>query len=142
MTTEDEPIAELAADEPEPTEWVVMKRAGGPTVGLADDDAPSAPAPDLTAELDAMRHRAELAELERDQLRERVDDMRTAMRMLEAGPARSPEPRRRWWQRKPIVAGASLTVGAAEAAEKVGWVMEHMPMPPMSTQAADDSEPL
>ena len=69
------------------------------------DDAPSAPAPDLTAELVAMRHRAELAELERDQLRERVDDMRTAMRMLEAGPPRAPEPapqhRRRWWQRKP-----------------------------------------
>ena len=60
------------------------------------DDAPSAPAPDLTAELDAMRHRAELAELERDQLRERVDDMRTAMRMLEAGP----QHRRRWWQRQ------------------------------------------
>lgn len=62
------------------------------------DDTPSAPAPDLTAELDAMRHRAELAELERDQLRERVDDMRTAMRMLEAGPA--PQHRRRWWQRQ------------------------------------------
>lgn len=62
------------------------------------DDAPSAPAPDLTAELVAMRHRAELAELERDQLRERVDDMRTAMRMLEAGPA--PQHRRRWWQRQ------------------------------------------
>ena len=132
MTTEDEPIAELAADEPEPTEWVAMKRAGGPTVGLADDDAPSAPAPDLTAELDAMRHRAELAELERDQLREQVEDMRNAIRMLEAGPtpapARAPQPRRRWWQRKPIVAGASLTVGAAEAAETVGWLLEQAPM--------------
>ena len=192
----------IHADEPEPPEWVAMKRAGGPTVSLAEagaqshlsvatirrrlkaeqipgavrnadrswsipvaslvaegiwtgttaaddddqDDAPSAPAPDLTAELVAMRHRAELAELERDQLRERVDDMRTAMRMLEAGPPRAPEPapqpRRRWWQRKPIVAGASLTVGAAEAAEKVGWVMEHMPMPPAMSSPPDDVEPL
>ena len=153
MTTEDHPSTELAADEPEPTEWVAMKRAGGPTVSLAEagaqshlsvatirrrlkaeqipgavrnadrswsipaaalvaegiwtgttaadddqDDAQSALAPDLTAELDAMRHRAELAELERDQLRERVDDMRTAMRMLEAGP--TPQHRRRWWQRQ------------------------------------------
>ena len=170
MTTEDHPdlIAEL--DPYGPDRWAVVpppprpRRAGGPTVSLAEagaqshlsvatirhrleagqipgavrnadrswsipvaslvaegiwtgttaadadadddqDDAPSAPAPDLTAELAAMRHRAELAELERDQLRERVDDMRTAMRMLEAGPPRAPEPapqhRRRWWQRKP-----------------------------------------
>ena len=35
-----------------------------------------------------------LAEL----LERQVDDMRTAMRMLEAGP--TPQHRRRWWQRQ------------------------------------------
>lgn len=60
------------------------------------DTAPNAPATDLTAELAALRHRAELAELERDQLRERVEDLRTSMRMLEAGT----RPRRRWWNRQ------------------------------------------
>ena len=55
-------------------------------------DTATAPTPDLTAELTAMRHRAELAELERDQLRERVEDLRTSMRMLEAGQ----RTRRRW----------------------------------------------
>ena len=62
------------------------------------DDAPSAPAPDLTAELVAMRHRAELAEQKAELLEQQVDDMRTAMRMLEAGP--TPQHRRRWWQRQ------------------------------------------
>jgi hypothetical protein len=62
------------------------------------DDAPSAPAPDLTAELAAMRHRAELAEQKAELLEQQVDDMRTAMRMLEAGP--TPQHRRRWWQRQ------------------------------------------
>jgi len=56
-------------------------------------DTATAPTPDLTAELTAMRHRAELAELERDQLRERVEDLRTSMRMLEAGQRTR---RRRW----------------------------------------------
>lgn len=66
----------------------------GTTDADDDQDAPSAPTPDLAAELVAMRHRAELAELERDQLRERVEDLRTSMRMLEAGP----RPRRRWFR--------------------------------------------
>ena len=63
----------------------------GTTDADDQDDTPSAPTPDHAAELAAMRHRAELAELERDQLRERVEDLRTSMRMLEAGPRR-----RRW----------------------------------------------
>lgn len=67
----------------------------GTTEADDQDDTPSAPTPDLTAELVAMRHRAEMAELERDQLRERVEDLRTSMRMLEAGPQR---PRRRWFR--------------------------------------------
>ena len=67
----------------------------GTTDADDQDDTPSAPTPDLTAELVAMRHRAEMAELERDQLRERVEDLRTSMRMLEAGPQR---PRRRWFR--------------------------------------------
>ena len=68
----------------------------GTTDADDQDDTPSAPTPDLTAELVAMRHRAEMAELERDQLRERVEDLRTSMRMLEAGPQRAP--RRRWFR--------------------------------------------
>jgi len=69
------------------------------------DDAPSAPAPDLTAEIErltaelaAMRHRAQLAERLRDAAERNADDLRTAMRMLEAGPAPQRR-RRRWWQR-------------------------------------------
>ena len=68
----------------------------GTTDADDQDDTPSAPTPDHAAELAAMRHRAELAELERDQLRERVEDLRTSMRMLEAGPQRAP--RRRWFR--------------------------------------------
>ncbi len=44
MTTEEDLIAELAGDEPEPTEWVAMKQAteiGGPTVSLAEAGAQS-----------------------------------------------------------------------------------------------------
>lgn len=52
----------------------------------------------LTAELAAMRHRAELAETARDAAERNADDLRTAMRMLEAGTTPS-APRRRWWQR-------------------------------------------
>ena len=60
-----------------------------------DDTAPTAPAtPELEAELVAMRHRAELAEQRAELLERQVDDMRTAMRMLEAGPQR----RRRWFR--------------------------------------------
>jgi hypothetical protein len=46
---------------------------------------------DLETQLTETRHRAEPGELERDQLRERVEDLRASMRMLEAGPQR-----RRW----------------------------------------------
>jgi hypothetical protein len=70
----------------------------GTTDADDQDDIPSpptAPPPDHAAELAAMRHRAELAELERDQLRERVEDLRTSVRMLDAGPQR----RRRRWSR-------------------------------------------
>ena len=70
----------------------------GTTAADDQDDAPSAPSappPDHAAELAAMRHRAELAEMERDQLRERVEDLRTSMRALAAGPQR---PRRRWFR--------------------------------------------
>lgn len=70
----------------------------GTTDADDQDDAPSAPSappPDHAAELAAMRHRAELAEQKADLLERQVDDMRTAMRMLEAGPQR---PRRRWFR--------------------------------------------
>jgi len=46
----------------------------------------------LVTQFTEARHRAELADLERDQVRQRVEDLRTSMRMLEAGPRR----RRRW----------------------------------------------
>ncbi|MGB1504646.1 MAG: hypothetical protein ACPHJY_09190 [Acidimicrobiales bacterium] len=54
--------------------------------------------PGLEDELVALRHRAELAELERDQLRERMEDMRLAMRMLRPG-SRSRSWRNRWRRR-------------------------------------------
>jgi len=49
-----------------------------------------------TAEL---HRRAESAEVERVRLRERVKDLFTSIRTLQASPAR--QQRRRWWQRKP-----------------------------------------
>jgi hypothetical protein len=66
----------------------------GTTAADDQDDTPSAPTPDLTAELAAMRHRAELAEQDVARLEQTVDLMTTAMRMLEAGPQR----RRRWFR--------------------------------------------
>jgi hypothetical protein len=59
-----------------------------------DDDDNAPPAPDLEAKLTAALHRAELAEQKADLLEQQVGDMRTAMRMLEAGPQR----RRRWFR--------------------------------------------
>ena len=60
--------------------------------------------PGLEDELVTLRHRAELAELaelERDQLRERMEDMRLAMRMLRPG-SRSRSWQSRWqrWRRR------------------------------------------
>lgn len=127
MTSEPEPWIE-GGPEHDPTDPFSENYVGPDASDDDQDDAPSAPAPDLTAELVAMRHRAELAEQKANLLERQVDDMRSALRMLAAGPPRVPEPRRRWWQRKPIVAGSSLAVGAAEAAETVGWLLEQAPM--------------
>ena len=80
------PVASLVAD----GIW-----SGTTDADAQDDNTTTAPAtPDLAAELVAMRHRAELAEQRADLLEQQVDDMRTAMRMLEAGPQR----RRRWFR--------------------------------------------
>ena len=83
------PVASLVAE----GIWTGTTEADDQDDPVAGQDATT---PDLTAELVAMRHRAEMAELERDQLRERVEDLRTSMRMLEAGPQRAP--RRRWFR--------------------------------------------
>ena len=65
----------------------------------ADTETTTAEIERLTAELVAMRHRAELAETARDAAERNADDLRTAMRMLEAG--RTPSaPRGRWWHRQ------------------------------------------
>ena len=67
----------------------------GTTDADAQDDDDNAPlAPDLEAKLTAALHRAELAEQKADLLEQQVGDMRTAMRMLEAGPQRRP----RWFR--------------------------------------------
>ncbi len=71
--------------------------AEGIWTGTTDADSNTAialaPTPDLAAELVAMRDLAELAEQKADLLEQQVVDMRTAMRMLEAGLQR-----RRWFR--------------------------------------------
>jgi len=66
----------------------------GTTAADDQDDTPIAPTPDLTADLAAMRHRAELAEQDVARLEQHLATATTAMRMLEAGPQR----RRRWFR--------------------------------------------